>query len=710
MRSFVLMSVLLTVAVIAAGIPQAMVAGAGPASGAISASVSISDRAADVVVEVKDQAAFQRVYDVAVARGIAVPFASDQTGILTLSASKASDETLREIASIPGVTRLSSEHRVRALFTPNDSSATLQWGLDTIHAYEAWDISRGTHDVVVAVLDTGIDWNHPDLAANIWNDSSGYHGYNFISSNHLPMDDNTNSYDDAGVWIPNTYTYHGTHVAGVVGAVINNNLGVAGMAQVRMMAVKVMNDSGEGTDATVASGVRWAVDHGANIVTMSLGVDGASIALESAIVYASQHGVVTVAASGNSGSSYVSYPAAYPSVIAVGAIDSTLRRASFSNFGDGLDVMAPGVMIYSTQGGGGYQYLSGTSTAAPYVAGIVALMLSVNPALTPVEIGSVINATATDISRAGYDTSTGWGIVDAFKAVNQIASPTVTITKYPSYAGLNSTISISWLVSGGTPGTIQRTYVKWGESATALAHSSAEFTGNTWARFTVDNVQAPDYNSTLYIQAVAVVDGTQYQSDLLQLPVHEALSNGLFSQFLKDVHDFVFNRLGIYNFLLVVAILIAIPAFAIALRPKRRRVPVGAAAQPTVHHYEALQPTHYLPPPPPPPPRFEAYIDILGQDVMPAVMKVVEGTKVVWVNRQWAPPPGIAIRSGELDQTGEHPDGMFQSGLMIAPGDYWSATFHKAGTYEYYLTGLWKTAKVIVEPYRPAESYPPAAS
>jgi plastocyanin len=95
---------------------------------------------------------------------------------------------------------------------------------------------------------------------------------------------------------------------------------------------------------------------------------------------------------------------------------------------------------------------------------------------------------------------------------------------------------------------------------------------------------------------------------------------------------------------------------------------------------------------------------------MPSVMNVVEGTKVVWVNRQWAPPPGVAIRSGRLDQAGEHPDGMFQSGLLIAPGDYWSATFHKAGTYEYYLTGIWKTAKVIVEPHRPAGTYAPTAS
>ncbi|MCJ7464400.1 MAG: S8 family serine peptidase, partial [Thermoplasmata archaeon] len=494
-------------------------------------------------------------------------------------------------------------------------------------------------------------------------------------------------------------------------AVINNNIGVAGIAQVRLMAVKVMHDSGEGTDATVASGIRWAVDNGANIVTMSLGVDGPSTTLQNQIAYASQNGVVTVAASGNGGASMVSYPAAYPSVIAVGAIDSALRRATFSNFGTGLDIMAPGVQIYSTQGGGGYQYLSGTSTAAPHVAGVVALMLSVNPALTPTEVGNVINATATDISRVGYDTATGWGIVDAFRAVEQIAGPTVTITDYPSFAPLNSTVSISWLVSGGNPGNIQRTYIRWGESATSMTQTSSDSTGSTWARFTYDSVQSPDHNATLYIQAVAYVDGALYQSEILQLPVHSAPSDGLLTQFLKDVQDFIFNRLGIYNFLLVLAILIAIPAIAIAARPRRRPLQMRVASpSPQLHHYQALQPTQYLPPPPPPPPRFEAYIDLLGHEVMPSVMNVVEGTKVVWVNRQWAPPPGVAIRSGRLDQAGEHPDGMFHSGLLIAPGDYWSATFHKAGTYEYYLTGIWKTAKVIVEPHRPAGTYAPTAS
>jgi len=712
MRKIVFLSILVTIAVIAAGIPKMDGAGAAPAGKAVTATMKITDGAANVVIEVSGQDAFQRVHDLASSLGIAVPFSSEETGILTLSADGVDESVLREIATIPGVVSLSSEHKVRTLFTPNDPEASVrQWNLGAINAYTAWDISRGTHDVVVAVLDTGIDWTHPDLVANMWNDSSGYHGYNFISNNHQPMDDNVNSYNDVGGWDANTYTYHGTHVAGVIGAVINNNLGIAGLAQVQLMAVKVMNDSGEGTDATVASGIRWAVDNHADIVTMSLGVDGPSTTLENQINYASQNGVVTIAASGNSGSSVVSYPAAYPSVIAVGAIDNTLRRATFSNFGNGLDIVAPGVQIYSTQGGGGYQYLSGTSTAAPHVAGVAALMLSVNPALSPVEIGSVINATAADISRVGYDTATGWGIIDAFRAVEQIAGPTVTITDYPSFASLNSTVSISWLVSGGSPGNIQRTYLCWGESATSMTQTSPDYTGNTWARFTYDGVQSPDHNATLYIQAVANVDGTLYQSEILQLPVHNAPSSGLFAQFLKDVQDFIFNRLGIYNFLLVLAVLIAIPAIAIAARPKRRPLQMKVAStSPQLHHYEALRPTEYLPPPPPPPPRFEAYVDLLGHDVMPSVMKVVEGTKVVWVNRQWAPPPGIGIRSGRLDQAGEHPDGMFQSGLLIAPGDYWSATFHKVGTYEYYLTGIWKTAKVIVEPHKPAGTYGPNAS
>ncbi len=702
MRNIVLASALAVLLVItsAAAMPSSVLPSDAPAPGP---TVDISDPAASVVVEVDGQERVDEVLDLASSWGIGATFSDGLSGIVTLESSAADDSFLDLLEQTPGVKSISSEKKVRASFLPDDDYANLQWALDTINAYEAWDITRGEHEVVVAVLDTGIDWTHPDIAANIWNDSDGYHGYNFIDDNNIPMDDNINSYDDSGNWLPNQYTYHGTHVAGVVGAVINNAIGVAGMAQVRLMAVKVMNDSGEGTDAMVASGIYYAVDNNAQIITMSLGVDGASASLRNAVDFASSRGRVMVAAAGNSGTDQISYPAAYPQVIAVGATDNADRLASFSNYGLNLDIMAPGVSIYSTQGGGSsYQYLSGTSTAAPYIAGTAALMLSINPALTPVDIGDFLNSTARDISRTGYDTMTGWGIVDAFSAVESVAAPTVTLTEYPEYAPLNSTISITWMVSGGDPGTIQSTYLRWGLTPTSLTETSESFTGTTWQVFTYEGILSPDENGTLYIRGFAIVDGITYESDLLALPVHERVEDNMFLQFLRDVQDFIFNDLGVFNFLLLLGAIIVIPAIAIALRPKRRRTVVRTIEATPMYTQPPAAP--YVPPPPPPP-RFEAYIDLVGQEIMPPAIKVVEGTKVVWVNRSWAPPPGISIRSGKLDESGEHPDGVFQSGMLIAPGDYWSATFHRPGVYDYYLTGIWKKAKIVVEPYSPGKEY-----
>lgn len=705
MRSIVFVSVLAAIAIAFSGILQALPEKLEATASASGARVLVTDGNADIVVQADGHDSFREVLDLAFSHGAKVKFADENSGIVTLKKSGLSDALLNILQTTSGIESVSSELKVRALFTPNDPDLGQQWGLDTINAYQAWDITRGNHSVVVGELDTGIDWNHPDLAANIWNDSGGYHGYNFVANNRLPMDDNINSYDEAGRWQADTYTYHGTHVAGVIGAVINNNLGVAGIAQARLMAVKVMNDSGEGTDAWVASGLRWAVDNGADIITMSLGVDGMSLVLSSAVNYASSHGVVMVAASGNSGASIISYPAAYPPVIAVGAVDETSRRASFSDWGTGLDLMAPGMAIYSTQGGGGYHSLSGTSTAAPFVAGVCALMLTMNPALTPVELGQVLNSTATDISLTGYDTTTGWGVVNAFKAVEQISGPTVTITKHPSYAPPNSTFSITWMVSGGSPGTISDTYLAWGETISSLDHRSQSFTGTTWEEFTVNSIVALTSNGTMYIQAFATVDGTLYRSDLLPMSVHKAIANNPISQFLQSLGNFIVHDMGVFNFMLLLVVLIAIPAVVIGMRSRRRHqlAAMQRAYMPPPNTYQPLVAAP-LPPPPPPPPRFEAYIDLVGHDVMPASIKVVEGTKVVWVNRSWAPPPGIAIRSGRVDSAGEHPDGAFQSGLLIAPGDYWSATFHKAGTYDYYLTGIWKPGRVIVEPLRLGET------
>jgi subtilisin family serine protease len=683
--------------------------GHSQANTAAMAAIDLSGASSGVVVETRDCASFQAVMKLVQSNRIAVTYSSEETNILTISNQGLGKKLVDRIAQIPGVVSVSSERKVHALFTPDDTDRNLQWGLAAINAYQAWDITRGNHSVVVAVLDTGIDWNHPDLAANIWSDANGYHGFNFISNNRQPMDDNVNSYDESGIWQAGTYTYHGTHVAGVVGAVIDNNLGVAGMAQVQLMAVKVMNESGEGTDAYVASGIKWAVDNHANIITMSLGVDGLSMTLSNMVNYASSHGVVMVAASGNSGSSVVSYPAAYPKVIAVGAIDSSEHWAPFSNYGENLDVVAPGVSIYSTQASGGYQYLSGTSTAAPYVAGVAALMLTVNPALTPVQIGQTINDTAKDIRTAGWDDVTGWGILDAFRAVEQVSGPAVTITSHPSSVAINGTFSITWMVSGGNPGAIQSTYLRWGSSPTSLTQNSSSFTGQTWASFTVNDIPSLPQNGTIYLKAYATVDGGTYESGLLELPVQEAAANDLFTQFLRNVRNFIVDDLGWFNFLLILFAIIAIPAIVVAARSKRHRAAPQLQPQ-YLHQYQPIAPAQYLPPPPPPPPRFETYVDLMGGDVMPSTVTVFEGTKVVWVNRTWAPPPGVMIRSGNLDQAGEHPDGTFQSGMLIAPGDYWSATFHRAGEYPYYITGVWKAGKVVVEKVKSRPDNPQGAS
>ena len=149
------------------------------------AKVHITDKSANVVVQVDGIGAFDKVSGIAAAKGANIVVSSCSAGILTLKASDVNDALLKEIAAVPGVRDIASEVKARTLYTPNDPSRNLQWGLQAIDAYSAWDITTGSQTVVVGELDTGIDWNHPDLVANMWNDSQGYHGYNFIDSNRI---------------------------------------------------------------------------------------------------------------------------------------------------------------------------------------------------------------------------------------------------------------------------------------------------------------------------------------------------------------------------------------------------------------------------------------------------------------------------------------------------------------------------------------------
>ena len=241
------------------------------------------------------------------------------------------------------------------------------------------------------------------------------------------------------------------------------------------------------------------------------------------------------------------------------------------------------------------------------------------------------------------------------------------------------------------------------------AHLGAGF----GARWVIAGGRLPSLpaNGTIYLVAYAEVDGSVYESEVVQVPVTDAPDDNLFLNFLKTVQDFIFNEMGLVPFLLMMCVLIAIPVIVAAARSKRRRaaaayVPHTVQTHTSLDGYQPVPGAHHVPPPPPPPPRYEAYVDIVGSNVVPPVVKVIEGTKVVWVNRTWAAPPGVSVKSGTVDANGEHHDGLFQSGLLIAPGDYWSCTFHKAGEYRYYLSNVWRMGTIVVEAYNAGPAPP----
>ncbi|MEH2422089.1 MAG: S8 family peptidase [Nostoc sp.] len=273
------------------------------------------------------------------------------------------------------------------------------WGADLVKAPEVWAHGYTGKGVVVAVVDTGVDYNHEDLKDNIWtnpkeiagngkdDDGNGYaddiHGWNFVDNTNNVLDDNG----------------HGTHVSGTI-AGENNNYGVTGIAyDAKIMPVKVLDESGSGSFDSISKGIRYAVDNGANVINLSLGGPSSNSTLESAIDYASSKGVIVVMAAGNDGGPSPEYPAsyAYKSGIAVGAVDRNNNMPDFSNRSGTKEiayVTAPGVKVYSSVPNNKYATYSGTSMAAPHVAGIVALMLSANPNLTDAQVRQIVTETA----------------------------------------------------------------------------------------------------------------------------------------------------------------------------------------------------------------------------------------------------------------------------------------------------------------------------
>lgn len=285
--------------------------------------------------------------------------------------------------------------------TPNDPSySSNQWNMDIIEAPEAWGYTTGP-GVLIAVLDSGADLDHPDLAGKLRTDID----WDFVNGDATAEDDNG----------------HGTHVSGIAAAVTDNGLGVAGVGwDAHILPLKVLNESGAGWDTDIAAAIRYAADHGADVINMSIeGASACPTILQEAVDYAYARGVVLVAAAGNSPSTPDPevFPANCAHVLGVAATTSSDVLASYSNPGNHVSVAAPGSYIYSTWIGGGYGSMSGTSMATPHVAGLAALVLARFPYYTPDQAASAILDNAVDKGAAGWDTSYGCGRIDAFETL-----------------------------------------------------------------------------------------------------------------------------------------------------------------------------------------------------------------------------------------------------------------------------------------------------
>lgn len=289
---------------------------------------------------------------------------------------------------------------------PNDSRFPELYGLKNMQCPKAWDISQG-EEIVVAVIDSGVDYNHPDIKANMWKDINGKYGYDFSDNNNDPMDDFSPEGDG-----------HGTHVAGTIAAVGNNEIGVIGVApKVKIMALKIFPNA---FDSVAAKALRYAVDHGAKVLNNSWGPTNrrpSNPVVENALNYVYEKGAIAVFAAGNSGDDTKYYsPANYEKTIAVSAVSKNDKRGGFSNYGEVVEVAAPGVDILSLKARSSeYISFSGTSMAAPHLSGLVALILSKKSTLTFEEVKKVLKESADEIETDKY---IGSGRINAYKALN----------------------------------------------------------------------------------------------------------------------------------------------------------------------------------------------------------------------------------------------------------------------------------------------------
>ena len=322
------------------------------------------------------------------------------------------DALLAALKNDPDIEFAERDYIAEAAFVPNDPYVGNEWHLSKIQAFQAWGGTVGRSDVVVAVLDSGVNMNQPDLAGRL------LPGYDFVNATQTIT-------DDFG---------HGTAVTGTIVANGNNAQGVAGVAYgCSVLPVKVMDNNGFAPYSTIAAGIKYAVDNGARVINLSVAGTSPSATLQDAIDYAWSNNVVVVAAAGNSADSTVQYPAACDHVLSVSSTAPGDSLSYFSSFGSYVKISAPGETIWTTQRdlNNPYGAWRGTSFASPVVASVAALVISANPTLSNDQVMALLEQTADDIGTPGYDIFFGYGRVNALRAVSTASASPGAVSAVP---------------------------------------------------------------------------------------------------------------------------------------------------------------------------------------------------------------------------------------------------------------------------------------
>ncbi len=378
----------------------------------------------------------------------------DRIQKIAISADMNIFDLLKELQNDPQVEYAQVNHLFRLHDLPNDPLVKDQWLVEKIGLKEAWDIETGSAEVIVGIVDTGLDYEHEDLQENIWlNSGEDVNADDFVDAGDFNgIDDDDNGFiDDIRGWdftdaphFPDAGDYlaqdndpmdehgHGTSVAGIIGAVADNRKGVAGIAHgCRMMNLRAGTSQGLLEEDDVASALVYAVDNGARIINMSFGDVVASPLLHDVMQYAFSQQCILVASAGNSSSADIHYPAGYHETIAVGAMTSGDVLAGFSNYGSTVDLVAPGVSILTTRLHDEYGEFGGTSAAASVVSGVAALVLSNQPTLTHQDVRNILVSSTDDLGEKGWDDRYGAGRINALKALQARLSSEASI-RYPA--------------------------------------------------------------------------------------------------------------------------------------------------------------------------------------------------------------------------------------------------------------------------------------